>query len=28
MEFSGDSIPRYDDIILTKVRLIATKEHP
>jgi hypothetical protein len=28
MEFSGDSIPRYDDIILTKVRLISTKEHP
>jgi hypothetical protein len=28
LEFSGDSIPRYDDIILTKVRLISTKEHP
>lgn len=28
LEFSADSIPRYDDIILTKVRLISTKEHP
>lgn len=28
LEFSGDSIPRYDDIIPTKVRLIYTKEHP
>jgi len=28
LEFSADSIPRYDDIILTKVRLIYTKEHP
>jgi hypothetical protein len=28
LEFTADSIPRYDDIILTKVRLIHTKEHP
>jgi hypothetical protein len=28
MEFSDDSIPHYDDIIPTKVRLIYTKEHP
>ena len=28
LEFTADSIPRYDDIILTKVRLIYTKEHP
>jgi|WetSurMetagenome_2_1015567.scaffolds.fasta_scaffold00637_17 hypothetical protein len=28
LEFSGDSIPHYDDIIPTKVRLIYTKEHP
>jgi hypothetical protein len=28
LKFSADSIPRYDDIILTKVRLISTKEHP
>ena len=28
LEFSADSVPRYDDIIQTKVRLIYTKEHP
>jgi len=28
LEFSADSIPRYEDIPLTKVRLIFTKEHP
>ncbi|MFA5266677.1 MAG: ADP-ribosyltransferase [Methanoregula sp.] len=28
LEFSKDSIPHYDDIIPTKVRLIYTKEHP
>jgi hypothetical protein len=28
LEFSADSVPRYDDIIQTKVRLISTKEHP
>ena len=28
LEYSGDSIPRYDDLIPTKVRLISTKEHP
>ena len=28
LEFSQDSIPRYEDIIPTKVRLIYTKEHP
>ena len=28
LDFSKDSIPRYDEIILTKVRLISTKEHP
>lgn len=28
LAFSEDSVPRYDDIIQTKVRLIATKEHP
>jgi hypothetical protein len=28
LKFSADSIPRYDDIIPTKVRLISTKEHP
>jgi hypothetical protein len=28
LEFSADSIPRYEDIIPTKVRLISTKEHP
>jgi len=26
--YSIDSIPRYDDIVLTKVRLIYTREHP
>lgn len=28
LKFSADSIPRYRDIIPTKVRLISTKEHP
>jgi hypothetical protein len=28
LEFSADSVPRYGDIIPTKVRLISTKEHP
>jgi hypothetical protein len=28
LEYSADSIPRYEDIIPTKVRLIYTKEHP
>jgi hypothetical protein len=28
LEYSQDSIPRYDDIVPTKVRLIYTKEHP
>ena len=28
LEFSADSIPRYKEIIPTKVRLIYTKEHP
>jgi len=28
LEFSQDSIPRYEDTIPTKVRLIYTKEHP
>ena len=28
LEYSPDSIPRYDDIVPTKVRLIYTKEHP
>ena len=28
LDFSADSIPRYEDIIPTKVRLISTKEHP
>jgi hypothetical protein len=28
LEFTADSIPRYMDIIPTKVRLIHTKEHP
>jgi hypothetical protein len=28
LEFSGDSIPHYDDIIPTKVRIISTNEHP
>jgi hypothetical protein len=28
LEYSADSIPRYEDIIPTKVRLIFTKEHP
>ncbi|MHB8051814.1 MAG: ADP-ribosyltransferase [Methanoregula sp.] len=28
LEFSADSVPRYDDIIQTKVRFISTKEHP
>jgi hypothetical protein len=28
LAFSANSVPRYDDIIPTKVRLISTKEHP
>jgi hypothetical protein len=28
LEYSADSIPLYEDIIPTKVRLIYTKEHP
>jgi hypothetical protein len=28
LEFTADSVPRYGDIIPTKVRLIYTKEHP
>lgn len=28
LEYSLDSIPRYDDIVPTKVRLIYTREHP
>ena len=28
LEYSADSIPRYDDIIQTNIRLIYTKEHP
>jgi hypothetical protein len=28
LEFSSDSIPLYEDIVPTKVRLIQTKEHP
>jgi len=28
LEYSPDSIPRYDDIVPTKVRLIYTREHP
>ncbi|OPX63925.1 MULTISPECIES: ADP-ribosyltransferase [unclassified Methanoregula] len=28
LRFAADSIPRYDDIVLTKVRIIRTKEHP
>jgi len=28
LEYSIDSIPRYDDIVPTKVRLIYTREHP
>jgi hypothetical protein len=28
LEYSADSIPRYEDIIPTKIRLIHTKEHP
>lgn len=28
LEFSADSVPRYKDIIPTKVRLIYTREHP
>jgi hypothetical protein len=28
LEFSADSIPLYEDIVPTKVRLIHTKEHP
>jgi hypothetical protein len=28
LEYSADSIPRYEDMIPTKVRLIHTKEHP
>jgi hypothetical protein len=28
LEYSVDSIPRYDDIVPTKVRLIYTREHP
>jgi hypothetical protein len=28
LEYSTDSIPRYDDIIPMKVRLIYTREHP
>jgi hypothetical protein len=28
LEYSIDSIPRYDDTVPTKVRLIYTREHP
>jgi len=28
LTFAADSIPRYDDIMLTKVRIIRTQEHP
>ena len=28
LDFSADSVPKYGDIIPTKVRLILTKEHP
>jgi hypothetical protein len=28
LTFTADSIPRYDDIIQTNVRIIRTKEHP
>jgi len=28
LTFSEDSVPRYDDIVPTKVRLIFTREHP
>jgi len=26
--FTADSIPRYKDIVPTKVRLVYTREHP
>jgi hypothetical protein len=28
LRYTQDSIPRYDDLVLTKVRLIYTREHP
>ena len=28
LKFSADSIPRYEEVVMTKVRLIYTKEHP